>query len=176
MAGENDIIEIKTSWLKAVGLLMVGIALTAGSILAVRQPFRPQTGSWEHYLGFSSLYFGIALFGAAAGLGLWQLLTNNKPVIRITPQGIEDLRSNKPMIPWSAVNQIGWWSSPGVEWLILGLTPAVQARLSQADRKLLASNAMLGIDGLTVNCQQLAMRKKTLIALCEKAVLEARTS
>ena len=80
------------------------------------------------------------------------------------------------MIPWSAVNQIGWWSSPGIEWLILGLTPAAQARLSEADRKLLASNAMLGIDGLTVNCQQLAMRKKTLIALCEKAVLEARAS
>jgi uncharacterized tellurite resistance protein B-like protein len=169
-------VEIKASWPKTLGLLLIGLVFTVGGVFIVTRPFHPPPGSWEEYFGFSFGYLIIAFFGACTLVFLRYAMWLGKPVVVITSEGVADLRSKKQLLPWSAVSGIGWWGIQSAQWLVLGIDPNAEAALSERERKELARNQRRGINGLAINATMLAIGKRKLIEICDNALRNSRVA
>ncbi|RTL66357.1 MAG: DUF4261 domain-containing protein [Hyphomicrobiales bacterium] len=165
---DADVIDIKPSRIRLSFLLLLSASFVAGGIFLAQQPFHPKPGSMEDWFGFSLGYPTAGFFGLVFLAIGWQLIQAGRPAVRITREGIEDLRSRQPLVPWRDVASLGWWSAPGTQHLVLRMRP--EAVLSEAQQRQLAQGRMIGLDGLGILASNLRVRRAALIELCQSAL------
>jgi hypothetical protein len=141
-------VEIKGSAAKLLGLVGLGLVMTAMSG-AIAFGFIPNIeGSFVQFVGWIGLFF----FGASMLIGLSRLFTASKAILTLLPDGLLDTRVAEKPIPWAAMEDIGVWSSHGQKIIVIAVPPEVEAglglrRMVQMTRGV---NAKLGADGLCI--------------------------
>jgi len=96
MVQMSDVMEIKGSPVKLIGLLPIGVLLTA--LLAALAFHWMPAGPTAVTVG----WFGLVFFGLCTAVCLWRLLTAGQTVVTITPSGIKDVRLAADVVPWNA--------------------------------------------------------------------------
>jgi hypothetical protein len=112
------------------------------------------------------MYLGVAFFGFCTVMIVWRMITGRGTVVTIGPEGIRDVRVADKTIPWSAISDIGTWTSNGQKIMVLAVSPEVEAelgltRIAQWSR---GANKALGADGLCVTAQGIKMGYDELLA------------
>jgi hypothetical protein len=162
MVQDPDVMEIKGSPTRSIGLLAAGVPMTViSAALALRWiPGSPIT------IAFG--WIGLTLFGLCTVVGLWRLLTAGRTVVTITPDGIMDTRLAADAVPWSSVRDISTVTIKRQQHVVLAIEPSVEARLeltpiAKWSRGL---DRAFGIDGLCVSAQGLKINHDQLLHAC----------
>jgi hypothetical protein len=155
----SRIIEIEASPNKLLGLVGMGVAMTAVSA-AIAFALLPGVGPFDQIWGYAGLVF----FGAATVVALWRLATMRGPVVTITPSGIRDIRIAAELVPWSGITRISTWAYAGQKVMVLKVDPACESglTLSATARWTRGANRALGADGLAITAQGLKIDYQTL--------------
>jgi hypothetical protein len=127
---------------KLVFALLIFAAFTALSIWLTQQPFHPKPDSVEEWLGFSFGYVAAPLCAIGFIAVLVGLFKGHKPV-RISAEGIQDLRTRRPMVPWKDVAELSLWGTRSAKYLVLHLNADAVTRLNDQQRQELFRNRML---------------------------------
>ncbi len=144
--------EFKASPVKMLLLGLGGIAMTAVSaLIAFRVFYGIEPGNLIELVG----YVGVGFFGLCTVLIFWRTATLRGTVVKMTPQGISDVRVAPETIPWRAIRDISTWQSQGQEIMVLDVEPQTEASLSlsRIARWTRKANKALGADGLCVVAQ-----------------------
>lgn len=166
-------IEIGTSHLKMIGFLGLGAIMVAVSV-AVATATMPSVLNEivDRPIGIiSTIFFGLCLL-----VMLWRLVAMRGPIVTLSPTGIRDSRVASEFIPWSAIEQTSVWAHRRHKFLVLAVTPAVEARLTltRAARWSRGANRSLGGDGLYISAIELKTDFETLRAMVEAYGLASR--
>ena len=158
----SDVMEVKGSPAKLIGLLAIGALATAVSAaLAFRWlPATPRSVVWG--------WAGLVFFGLCAAICLWRLLTAGRTVVTITPRGIKNVRLAADVIPWSAVQNISTAVVRSQEFIVLTVDSWVEERLALTliAKLTRGPNRALGIDGLCVSANGLKIDHDALFKAC----------
>jgi hypothetical protein len=150
---------------KMLGLLVLGILMTAAAAAVAFHLFPVRRGSLTEFLGGD---VGTLFFALCTLLIAWRTVSavGGAPVVTLSPDGIRDMRVAAETIPWSAVTKISIWQSQGQRVIVLAVEPAVeqQLTLTRIARWSRGANKMLGADGLCVTAQGLKTSFDTLRA------------
>jgi hypothetical protein len=170
---ETDVVEIKTSAPRTLGLIGLSMLLTAFSA-AIALDALPG----EH-IDIVSRAFGIAgvlFFGLGTVAWLWRHLRSDGTVLTISREGIRDTRIAPETIPWSAVRKIFTWEYSGQRILVLDVDPAVERtlHLSAIARWTRGANRKLGADGLCIATHGLKINYDELFELVRRHVQQAQ--
>lgn len=166
MTESAQVVEILGSPIKLLGLVVLGVLMTAVSA-AVAIPLFPD---FEPDVRTRLIcYFGVAFFALCTGVAAWRLVRTRGPVVTITPDGIRDIRVAPEFIPWSAVKRISTWESYGQKMMILAVDPALERRLTLGPiaRWSRGANRALGADGLCITAQGLKIDYPTLLEISQ---------
>jgi hypothetical protein len=162
MVQMSDVMEIKGSRMKLIGLLAIGMLMTAlSAALAFRWfPVAPSSVAWG--------WVGLAFFGLCTALCVWRLLTAGRTVVTITPHGIKDVRLAADAVPWRAIQGISTVVVKGQKFIVLAVEPSIEKQLALT---LIAKwsrgpNRRLGVDGLCVSAIGLKINHDTLLRAC----------
>jgi hypothetical protein len=161
----TGILEIKQSPLAMLGLIALGIVLTAMcAAIAFHRTLGIPASSFHEFVG----YLGAPFFALCTGVGFWRLLTVRGPVVTITPEGIRDTRVAAEMIPWPAVRGISTWQYRRQKIMVLALDPAAEASLTltRVARWSRGPNRALGADGLCIAVTGLNITYDALLQTC----------
>jgi hypothetical protein len=155
-------IEIAYSPWKLVGLLAIGIGLTALSA-AFAFDWLAGAGLLVKLL----MYVGVMFFGLCTIIAAWRLLTERGPVVTIAPAGIRDTRVAAELIPWSAVRRISTWEYERQKIMVLAIDPAVERTLTLTAiaRSTRSINPLLGANGLCIAATGLKIKYDTLFEI-----------
>jgi hypothetical protein len=158
-------VEIKQSPLRMLGLIAIGIVLTALCVGIAFHLFPDLHASlYQEFMA----YVGVAFFGLCTIIGLWRLLSVSGPVVTITPEGIRDTRVAAEVIPWSAITGISTWQYRGQKIMVLAVDPATESglTLTRIGRWSRGANRALGADGLCITAAGLSINCDTLLQTC----------
>jgi hypothetical protein len=112
----QGILEIEQSPWRMIGLIVVGILLTALSAsIAFNLVPDSHLSSYDELGGCA----GVVFFGLCTAIAAWRLVSISGPVVTITPEGIRDTRVAAELIPWRAVTRISTWQYRGQKVLVL---------------------------------------------------------
>jgi hypothetical protein len=172
---ETDVVEIKTSALRTLGLVFLSMLLTAFSVAIALDvlPGDERIGLVHRALGI----VGALFFGLGTAAWLWRHLNRRGVVLTISREGIRDTRIAPETIPWSAVRRIFTWEYSGQRILVLDVDPAVERtlHLSAIARWTRKANRKLGADGLCIATHGLKINYDELFELVRRRVLQARS-
>jgi len=168
MAQTSDVMEIKGSRVKLLGVLTAGVVMTTAASDLVFD-WIPPAGRYGASGGSVAWgWFGLLFFGWCTAVSLRRLLTAGRTVVTITPEGIKDIRIPIDFVPWRGVRdistgQIGWG-----RFIVLAVEPSVEARLALAPiaKWSLGLSRMLGTDGLCVAAIGLKINHDALLKAC----------
>jgi hypothetical protein len=90
-------IEIEGSPAKLILLSVLGLVMTGASLFVVLYP-PLRTDIMAQIVG----YFGTLFFGLCTLIGFVRLVRAGRPVVTISPRGIQDVRVASDTIPWAA--------------------------------------------------------------------------
>jgi hypothetical protein len=90
-------IEIEGSPAKLILLSVLGLVMTGASLFVVLYP-PLRTDIMAQIVG----YFGTLFFGLCTLIGFVRLVRAGRPVVTISPRGIQDVRVASETIPWAA--------------------------------------------------------------------------
>jgi hypothetical protein len=168
------VVEIKQSPLRMLGLIAIGVVLTA---LCVGIAFHLFPDLHANLYQEFMAYAGVVFFGLCTIIGLWRLLSVSGPVVTITPDGIRDTRVAAEMIPWSAITGISTWQYRGQKIMVLAADPATEAglTLTRIARWSRGANRALGADGLCIAVAGLSIKYDALLQTCMAHVQNRRT-
>jgi hypothetical protein len=161
MVRTSDVMEIKGSPVKLVGLFALGVLMTGVSAaLAFRWFPSGTSAAWG--------WFGLLFFGLCTALSLWRLLTAGRTVVTISPHGIKDVRLSADVVPWSGVQDISTAKIKRQKFIVIAVEPSIEARLTFTPiaRWSRGPNRMLGIDGLCISAIGLKTDHDTLFREC----------
>jgi hypothetical protein len=169
----TGVVEIRQSVLAMLGLIVIGIVLTAlcaGIAFHLLPDVRPNV--YQEFMG----YIGVVFFGLCTMVGLWRLLFVRGPVVTITPEGIRDTRVAAELIPWSGITGISTWKHRRQKVMVLAVDPAVERRLTltRTAQWSRGPNRALGIDGFCVTATGLNINYDTLLHTCMAYVQNRR--
>jgi hypothetical protein len=171
---ETDVVEIKTSAPRTLGLIFLSILLTAFSA-AIALDVLPgeRIGLVHRALGI----VGVLFFGLGTAAWLWRHLGRRGVVLTISREGVRDTRIAPEMIPWSAVRRMFTWEYSGQRILVLDVDPAVERtlHLSAIARWTRKANRKLGADGLCIATHGLRINYDELFELVRRHVLQAQS-
>jgi hypothetical protein len=158
----SDGMEIKGSPAKLIGLLAIGVLMTALSA-AVAFRWIPVGGAAVAW-GWAGLLF----FGLCTAICFWRLLTAGRTLVTITPRGIKDIRIAADAVPWSGIRDVSTAEIKRQKFIVLAVDPSVekQLALTRIARWSRGPNRMLGIDGLCVSAIGLKIDHDTLLRAC----------
>jgi hypothetical protein len=165
MIGAEEAMEIKGSPTKLIGILLGGVLLTATSAaLAVHWLPDGRPGDNSVVWGWVGLLF----FGLATAVALWRLLTADRTIITITPDGIKDRRLSAAVVPWRAIQRLSTAYISGQRFILLAVNPSIEKRLrlTLVARLSRRPNRMLGLDGLCISAVGLKVDYDTLFRVC----------
>lgn len=153
-------IEIAGSPVKLLLLVAGGIVMTAGAA-ALAFGWIPDLGFDAHLIG----WIGVVFFALCTLVAFPRLFTQRGPVVTIAPDGIRDTRVAAELIPWRAVQRMATWEYRGQKVVVLGVDPAVEARLTltRLARWTRGANRALGADGLCVGATGVKIDFDTLL-------------
>jgi hypothetical protein len=162
MVQTSDVMEIKGSPVKLIGLFALGVLMTALSA-ALGFGWIP-AGPIAEAVG----WFGLVFFGPCTAICVWRLLTASQTLVTITPHGIKDIRVAADVVPWSAVRNVSTAEVQGQKFIVLAVDPSIeqQLALTLAAKWSRAPNRMLGVDGLCVSAIGLKIDHDTLFRAC----------
>ncbi|SIQ03460.1 hypothetical protein SAMN05880561_101893 [Rhizobium sp. RU33A] len=108
------------------------------------------------------LFFGLLMIGI-----LWRVISLRGTVLRMSPEGIHDIRLASGTIPWRAIEDVFTWTHRGQCVVVLQVSPEVenQLGLSRIARVTRGANAALGADGLCITSAGLNLSHDDLLAL-----------
>jgi hypothetical protein len=154
-------IEIEGSPAKLILLSVLGLVMTGASLFVVLYP-PLRTDIMAQIVG----YFGTLFFGLCTLIGFVRLVRAGRPVVTISPLGIQDVRVASETIPWAAIKNISTWSGEGQRSMVLAVDPAVERTLTLTTiaRWTRRANAMLGADGLCVTAAGLRISYPALLS------------
>jgi hypothetical protein len=162
MVQTSDVMEIKGSPAKLIGLLAIGVLMTAlSAALAFRWlPVTPRAVPWG--------WFGLVFFGLCTVICVWRLLTAGRTVVTITPQGIKDVRLAADVVPWRAVRDISTAVVKSQKFIVLAVEPSIDKQLSltRIAKWSRGPNRALGADGLCVSAIGLKIGHDALFKAC----------
>jgi hypothetical protein len=164
--------EIKGSPRKLVGIALLGVLMT-GLALALALGLFP--GAGVHAIERAILWFGVVFFGACTLIAIARALKSSGVVVRLTPNGISDVRVAAGELPWRSVLGVSTWAFSGQKILVLAVAPEAEARLglTRMARWSRRANTALGADGLCYASQGLAIGHDEFVAAVA-AYLDAR--
>jgi hypothetical protein len=164
-------IEIHQSPLSMLKLLAAGVVMTLGSACLAFGWIPAKSEGLAEFAGWVGLLF----FGFATALIAYRFMSTRGPVVILTDSGIRDIRIAPEEIPWSAVWAIGAVQISRQRFLVLAVDPACEAglTLSMTVKWTRNANRRLGVDGLCVTAQGLAIDFAQLQALCHERLRAA---
>jgi hypothetical protein len=169
----TGIVEIKQSPLRMLGLIAIGIVLTALCVGIAFHLFPDlQASLYQEFMA----YVGVVFFSLCTIIGLWRLLSVSGPVVTITPEGIRDTRVAAQVIPWSAITGISTWQYRGQKIMVLAVDPATESglTLTRIARWSRGANRALGADGLCITAAGLSIKYDALLQTCMAYVRNRR--
>jgi hypothetical protein len=97
-------------------------------------------------------WVGVLFFGACTLIALTRMLGSAKTVVTLSPEGLLDTRVAQRPIPWSAMEDIGVWSSNGQKIIVIAVPLDVEQGLglTRMVKMTRSANAKLGADGLCI--------------------------
>jgi hypothetical protein len=179
MTDVTQTLEFEASRRRQVGLVVLGLALTALSAVAAWQLYpNIAPGSFIEFAGWVIIVFLIVF----TGIFLWRLMASKKLRLVLSPHGFHYSTISAAPIPWTAVEGFSSWrfgggsggmKLPGFtanyiqsEALVVKLSDA--AWLSIYRPKLRETMKMLGADGLIVSSPELPIAFDELRLLFEE--------
>jgi hypothetical protein len=157
-----DMMEIKGSPAKLVGLLALGLLMTglSAAFALGRLPGPPSAVA----VG----WLGLLFFGLCTVICLWRLLTAGRTVVTITSLGIKDVRVAANVVPWSGVRNISTMKVKGQKFIVLAVDPSIEKQLSltRIAKWSRGPNRALGSDGLCVSAIGLKIGHDALLKAC----------
>jgi len=149
----------KLWWL---GLLGVGMTALSVALAVPLPPFEHADIAVRVFGMIGGLFFGFCTLVIA-----WQAVATIGPVVVLSPQGLRDRRLASGVIPWSAIRGIATWSRHGQAFMVLDVAPEVEASLglSKIARMTRGPNRSLGVEGLCVGSQGLAVSHEALLRM-----------
>lgn len=174
MDPHQNLIEIKGSPAKLIGLVILGIIMTGLSAAIAFGLIPSGAGSIGQFAGWA----GTVFFGAALMIALYRLTTSSATVITLSAAGLHDTRVSERPIAWDAIQDVGVWSMQGQKIIVLAVAPEVEQSvgLTRMARWSRGANAKLGADGLCIASTGLAMKHNELLAAVLERVDAARAS
>ena len=165
MTGAGEVMEIKGSRIKLIGLFLVGILMTA-TAAALAFHWLPGRRAGDNSVALG--WFGLLFFGLCTAVILWRLLTVGRTVITITPRGIKDRRLSADILPWSGIQRLSTTCIKSQRFIVLAVDPSIEKRLRLAlvARLSRGPNRMFGIDGLCISTVGLKVKHDTLFKEC----------
>ena len=165
MIEAEEAMEIKGSPIKLIGLFLAGVLMTAGSA-AWAFHWLPDRRADGYSLAWG--WFGFLFFGLGTAVALWRLLTVDRTIIRITPDGIKDRRLSADVVPWSGIQRLSTKHVSGQRFIMLVVHPSIEKRirLTLIARLTRGPNRMLGLDGLCISAVGLKVDHDTLFRVC----------
>ena len=162
MNTSNEIVEIKGSPAKLIGLFALGILMTGLSAMIAFGYIPVTAGSLKQFMGWVGLLF----FGACTLLIASRLMRASSTVVTLSPEGLLDTRVAARPIPWSAIQDVGVWTMQGQKVIVLPVPPETEAtlgltRIASWSR---GANKKLGADGLCVMASGLKISHDALLA------------
>jgi hypothetical protein len=153
-------LEIQGSPAKLVGLLFLGVLMTAASAYAALGGIaRP--GSYIEFIA----WVGVVFFGAILALIVYRMFNAKDVLVTITPEGILDKRVAARIIPWAAVRKVSVWELQRQKVIVLDVAPEVEGsiQMSRMARFTRGPNKSLGADGLCVTAAGLKISHDKLL-------------
>jgi hypothetical protein len=137
---------------------LAGAALGSAAFVAAGAFMTQATTGTSRYSADSVVLWGwvtVVFFGFCLLMILWRLLTQQGPIITLSPHGILDVRVTHVVVPWQSVARIFTWSHSGQSIMIVGLHPGEEQKLklTTVARVSRRANAALGADGLAITSQ-----------------------
>jgi hypothetical protein len=160
MSQTGQILEIQSSPAKLVGLLFLGILMTAASAYAALGGIvRP--GSYLEFMSWA----GVVFFGAMLALIVYRLFNAKDALVTISPEGILDKRVAARIIPWAAVRKVSVWELQRQKVIVLDVPPEVEGsiQMTRMARFTRGPNKSLGADGLCVTAAGLKISHDKLL-------------
>jgi len=169
----TDVVEIKTSAPRTLGLVLLSMLLTAFcAAIALDALPGERVDIFNRALGI----VGVLFFGGGTAAWLWRLRRSRGTVLTISREGIRDTRIAPETIPWSAVRKVSTWEYSGQRILVLDVDPAVERtlHLSAIARWTRSANRKLGADGLCIATHGLKINYDELFELVRRHVQQAQ--
>ena len=161
----SEVIEIRQSPLRALGLLAVGVLMTLVCLAVVLGWIDGRT---PDVVTLAACWLGVLLFGLGTAVIAWRLATIGAgPVVTLSPEGIRDIRIAPETIPWSAVRGIGSRRVQGQAFIVLDVDPGAALTLSPAVRWTRGANRAIGAGGLWISANELNTGHAALLAQCQ---------
>jgi hypothetical protein len=153
--------EIKGSPAKLLGLLALGILMTAACALIVFGYIPVAAGSLRQFL----VWAGLVFFALMTVLILYRLTKASDVLVTITPDGILDTRVAARIIPWSAVQKVSTWEMQRQKIIVLQVPPEVEGsiQMTRMARFSRGPNKSLGADGLCITAAGLKVSYEKLM-------------
>jgi hypothetical protein len=157
----SDVMEVKGSPMKLIGLFAVGVLLT-GTSAALAFRWIPSRNSVV--VG----WFGLLFFGLCTTILLWRLLTAGRTVVTITSQGIKDARLSGDVVPWRGIQSLSTAQIKRQRFIVLAIDPSIEQQLTLKPIARLSRgpNRMLGINGLCISAAGLQINHDALFKAC----------
>lgn len=163
----SEVIEIRQSPLKALGLLAAGVLMTLMCLAIVLGWL---DGRPPDAVTLAVCWLGVLFFGLGTAIAAWRLATTGTgPVVTLSPAGIRDIRIAPETIPWAAVRGIGSHRVQGQAFIVLDVDPGAEAQLtlSPAVRWTRGANRAIGVGGLWISANELNTGCAALLAQCQ---------
>ena len=153
--------EIRGSPAKLVGLLVLGIAMTAACAAIVLGYIPVRRGS----IGEFFAWVGLIFFGLILILIAYRLMNAKDVVVTISQEGIRDTRVAERIIPWSAVEKVSTWELQKQKVIVLQVPPEVEGsiQMTRMARFSRGPNRSLGADGLCITASGLKISHEKLL-------------
>jgi hypothetical protein len=169
----DQIIEIQSSPGKLIGLLFLGVLMTAASAFVALGGIA-QPGSYIEFIG----WVGVVFFGAILGLIVYRMFNAKDVLVTITPEGILDKRVAARIIPWAAVRKVSVWEMQRQKVIVLDVPTDVEGsiQMTRMARFTRGPNKSLGADGLCLTAAGLKISHEKLLEAVLAHVEAARPS
>ena len=152
--------EFRQSPLKMalLGVLSLAMAAVGGFVVSVADT------------GFKQIIGGLAaaIFLLFAVLILWRGLTATGPTLRVSPEGILDVRLTRRPVPWNAVRSVSGLAMSGQLMVHIGLSRQVFDTLDPtrlAKMSWSANSSLVGAEGMAITTQGLGVKQEDLLDL-----------
>ncbi len=137
-------------------------SVIASLIFVILGVWLAQGGAIESRFGELSLFIGwisILFFGPAGALILYKIIWGPRILVEFSPEGLIDWRNFKRQVLWPEITKVSSWSSGGKTFVILQFDPDIPrgSFLSTFGRMMLATNPMVGVNGLHFGGNELQM-------------------
>ena len=120
---------------------------------------------------------GLPFFGLCGAVAIWRLAALRGPVVTLGPEGFQDVRVARDVIPWSAVQAVTTWQAHKQRVMVLAVRPEVERGLALTPiaRWTRGANRRLGADGLAISAVGLKIRYDDLLAETTARLRDARS-